>query len=96
VALADDWRVFTYGALAVALLVWALIIVAALRFRRTARNAEPRSQKDTNTPLEVAWTIAPLLVVTGLFVYTYHIENDVEALSPNRPVQVAVNGYRWG
>ncbi len=95
-ALADDWRVFTYGALAVMLLVWTLIIVAALRFRRTARNAEPRSQKDTNTLLEVAWTIAPLLIVTALFVYTYHIENDVEALSPNHPVQVAVNGYRWG
>ena len=95
-ALADDWRVFTYAALAVALLVWGLIVFAAVRFRRTARNAEPRSQKDANAPLEIAWTVAPLLLVIGLFAYTYHIETDVEALSPVHPVEVAVNGYRWG
>ena len=37
-----------------------------------------------------------MLIVIGLFVWTYHIENDVEALSPNAPLQIAVNGYRWG
>jgi cytochrome c oxidase subunit II len=95
-ALADDWRIFTYAALAVALLVWGLILIAALRFRRTRRNPEPRSQKETNAPLEIAWTVAPLVAVIALFVVTYHIEVQVEARAANPPVRIAVEGYRWG
>jgi len=95
-ALADDWKIFTISAIAVALLVWALIAFAALRFRRTARNPEPRSQKDQNTPLEILWTVVPLVFVIALFGVTYHIERDVEALDPHAPVAVAVDAYRWG
>lgn len=95
-ALADDWRIFTYAALAVALLVWGLILFAALRFRRTRRNPEPRSQKDQNTPLEIAWTIAPLVFVIVLFIVTYHIESQVEAHAAAPPVRIAVQGFRWG
>jgi cytochrome c oxidase subunit 2 len=95
-ALAQDWLIFTCGALGLAALVWALIIVAAIRFRRTARNPEPRSQQANNLPLEIAWTIAPLVLVIGLFAYTYHIEAGVEALAADPPVVVSVNGFRWG
>ena len=95
-ALADDWKIFTYAALAVALLVWGLIAFAALRFRRTARNAEPRSQRETNTPLEIGWTVAPLILIIALFGLTFHIETDVERLDPSAPVKIAVNAYRWG
>lgn len=95
-ALASDWWIFTDGALAVCVLVWALILIAAIRFRRTERNAVPRSQKDSNTALEIAWTVAPLLVVIGLFVKTQHIESDVEAIARSPVVDVAVDGYRWG
>jgi cytochrome c oxidase subunit II len=95
-ALADDWRVFTYAALAVAGLVWALILFAAVRFRRTRDNPEPRSQKDQNPALEIAWTVAPLIVVILLFVVTLHIETEVEARAPAPAAQIAVNAYRWG
>lgn len=94
--LADDWKIFTYAALAVAVLVWALIAFAALRFRRTARNAAPRSQRENNPALEIGWTIAPLVLVIALFGITYHIENEVERLDPNAAVQVDVNAFRWG
>ena len=95
-ALADDWRVFTYGALAVAVLVWGLILYAAVRFRRTRENPEPRSQKDQNPALEIAWTIAPLAIVIGLFFVTFHHESEVEARAPVHGADVAVNAYRWG
>jgi cytochrome c oxidase subunit 2 len=95
-ALADDWRIFTYAALAVAVLVWTLIVVAALRFRRSRRNPEPRSQRETNAPLEIAWTVAPLIVVIALFVLTYRIEAQVEARAPDPAVRISVEGYRWG
>jgi cytochrome c oxidase subunit 2 len=95
-ALAQDWVIFTCGALALAVLVWTLILVAAFRFRRTEANPAPRSQKANNTPLEIAWTVAPLVIVLGLFAYTYHIEAGVEALAAGDPVVVNVNGFRWG
>jgi cytochrome c oxidase subunit 2 len=95
-ALAEDWRIFTFAALAVALLVWGLIIYAALRFRKTSANPEPRSQKDANVPLEIAWTVAPLLLVIALFAWTYHIETEVEAHAAVHAVDVGVNAYRWG
>jgi cytochrome c oxidase subunit II len=95
-ALADDWRVFTVGALALAILVWGLILYAAVRFRRTEANAAPRSQKDQNVPLEIGWTIAPLIAIIILFGATAHIETSVEARSAAHAVQVMVTGYRWG
>jgi cytochrome c oxidase subunit 2 len=95
-ALAQDWLIFTCAALGLAALVWALIIVAAIRFRRTDRNPEPRSQRANNTTLEIVWTVVPLLIVTALFAYTYHIEAGVEALAADAPVAVTVNGFRWG
>lgn len=72
------------------------MLFSAIRFRRTERNAEPRSQKDNNMALEIAWTVAPLLIVIGLFVVTKHVETDVEAVAPTSAVDVAVDGYRWG
>jgi cytochrome c oxidase subunit II len=95
-ALAQDWLIFTCAALGLAALVWALIIYAAIRFRHTDRNPEPRSQKANNTGLEIAWTVAPLVIVIGLFGYTYHIEAGVEALAADPPVRITVTGFRWG
>jgi cytochrome c oxidase subunit 2 len=94
--LAQDWLIFTCAALALALLVWALIIVAAVRFRRTANNPEPRSQAANNLPLELTWTIVPLVIVLGLFAFTYRIEAAVETVDPAPPVQIMVTGFRWG
>lgn len=95
-ALAQDWLIFTCGALSLAAFVWALIIYAAIRFRRTERNPQPRSQNANNPPLEIAWTIAPLVIVIGLFAVTYRIEAGVEALAADPPLRVTVNGFRWG
>lgn len=95
-ALAQDWVIFTWAALGLAALVWCLIIFAAIRFRRTKHNLEPRTQNANNTALEIAWTVAPLVIVIGLFAYTYHIEAGVEALASDAPVTVTANGFRWG
>ena len=87
---------YGYAGLGVMLLVWGLIAYPALRFRRRRGNESPRSQKATNTPLEITWTVLPLLLVIGLFGVTYDVEKRVEALRPNLPVQIAINGFRWG
>jgi len=95
--LAANWMLFAYVGSAVALLVWGLILFAALRWRR--RDASPGPfppQFRNNFALEIAWTVAPLALVCVLFFYTYRAEAGVEALVPDPAVTVAVNGYRWG
>jgi cytochrome c oxidase subunit 2 len=99
--LASDWVLFTLVGLSVALFVWGLILFAVIRWRRRPPSqSEPVEdwppQFRKNNPLEIAWTVAPLLLVIALFVYTYRAEADVEALAPKPDVTVAVNAYRWG
>jgi cytochrome c oxidase subunit 2 len=96
--LASDWLLFTLVGLAVALLVWGLILFAIVRWRRSPRagdDAYPPQFRDNNA-LEIAWTVVPLILVIGLFAYTYRAEANVEALAPKPDVTVAVNAYRWG
>ena len=96
--LASDWVLFTLVGLAVALLVWGLILFAIVRWRRRPRDGDDAfpPQFRNNNPLEIAWTAVPLIVVIGLFVYTYRAEATVEALAGKPDVTVAVNAYRWG
>jgi cytochrome c oxidase subunit 2 len=95
--LVANWMLFAYVGLAVALLVWGLIVFAAVRWRRR-ESGPPRlpPQFRNNFALEIAWTVLPLALVCVLFVYTYRAEAGVEALLPDPAVTVAVNGYRWG
>ncbi|HTV73482.1 MAG TPA: cytochrome c oxidase subunit II [Candidatus Acidoferrales bacterium] len=93
--LASDWFVFAVAGLAVAVLVWGLILFAVARWRRRDSDAAP-PQFRNNYPLEITWTLIPLALVCGLFVYTYGAEARVEALSPHPDVTVTVTGYRWG
>lgn len=95
--LASDWALFTYAGLAVALLVWGLILFAVFRWRRRPGDGDGLPpQFRTNNPLEIAWTIAPLVLVGALFVYTYRAEATVEALRPAADATVDVTAYRWG
>jgi cytochrome c oxidase subunit 2 len=106
--LASDWVLFALAGLAVALLVWGLILFAIVRWRRRppSRRTDRSSHSEpveewppqfrNNNALEIAWTVVPLILVIGLFVYTYRAEANVEALGPKPDVTVAVNAYRWG
>ena len=51
------WRIFLIGAVAVSALIWILVIISVIRFRR--RSDEIPSQKQYNIPLEIGYTIAP-------------------------------------
>ena len=94
--LANDWLLFGTAGLAVAVIVWGLILFSVFRWRRKGQTEGPLPpQFDTNNPLEIAWTAIPLLIVLALFVYTYRAEADVERLAPKPDVIVDVNAYQW-
>src|SRR5690606_18185550 len=93
-AFTSTWRVFLYGAIAVSALIWILVVVAVIRFRR--RSDQIPNQKQYNIPFELVYTITPLVVVTGLFALTIVAENRFTDLSPDPDLRVEVTGYQWG
>jgi len=86
---------FSVAGFVVALLVWGLIAFASARWRRTQDDLEP-PQFRSNSPLEVAWTAVPLLLVCCLFYFAYEAEARVDAVSEHPNLIVRVNAYRWG
>lgn len=91
--LLGDWTIFLYTAIAVYAVVVVLILIPAIVWRR--RGETLPAQFGGNSPLEIGYTIAPLLIVAALFYVTLTREWRVEAESPKPYTTVLVTGFRW-
>nr|WP_307875035.1 cytochrome c oxidase subunit II [Frankia nepalensis] len=87
------WKGSAIAALAVGVLVWGLIFYAIIAFRKRSE-ALPR-QVRYNLPVEVLYTVVPVVVVAGLFYYTARDEIEINKLSDDPDVTVNVVGFRW-
>ena len=90
------WSQFVIAAAVVGAIVWGLITIAILRFRRRSRDAGtvPPQIADSRR-LEIAWTILPIVTVIGLFGLTLVALGKVDARAPSPRVTVDVIAYRW-
>ena len=61
------WRVFLFGAVAVAALIWVLVLWSVIRYRRRPGPTGNPPQRQYNIPMELGYTILPILAVIGLF-----------------------------
>jgi cytochrome c oxidase subunit 2 len=77
---------------------FALIVVfflyAMFAFRRQPEDEEEPAQFHGNTPLEIAWTIIPLIIVIGFGIWGWNVLNEVTEEKPNEMI-VSVIGQRW-
>jgi cytochrome c oxidase subunit 2 len=88
------WAGMFIAGLVVAIFVWGLIGWAVVFYRR--RNEDIPRQFHHHIPLEIIWTVTPLLMVLVIFYFTVITENEVDAVA-NRPNEVInVQAYRWG
>jgi cytochrome c oxidase subunit II len=87
------WQGFTLGALIIGGLVIVLVLWAVVAYRR--RGEEIPAQVQYHIPLEMIYTIVPILIVIGLFAATIVVENKVVA-DPRSPVTINVNAFQWG
>jgi len=89
------WIAFTLPAIAVYAIVGGLIVWSSVAYRRRDPAIVQAARFHENPPLEIAWTVIPILIVGGLFAITYPAEHHVENLvvSPDEVVQVV--GFRW-
>lgn len=79
--------------------IFSLIIVFMLYsivvFRRRPGDTSDGAYVKGNTPLEITWTIIPLIVVLGMGVWGAVQLNDITASVPDELV-VEVTGFQWG
>lgn len=77
-------------------LVEGLILYCVYRFRqRRGDNSEP-PQIYGSTPIEIAWTVAPLLTVFVLFLVVVRSVNEVRGqAAPEGSVRIIAIGHQW-
>ncbi|HEX3223030.1 MAG TPA: cytochrome c oxidase subunit II [Nocardioides sp.] len=88
------WRWAWVAALVTGAIVWGLILYAAWRFRRRSDDEVP-VQTRYNLPLEIFYTIAPIIMVVVFFVHTERTQNAVREDVPNPDVTIYVVGQQW-
>lgn len=89
----DLWIASVIAALVVGIFVWGLIFWCVIRYRK--RGDELPVQTRFNMPMEVLYTVTPVLIVAVLFYYTAIIQTDVDKLSKNPDQVVEVVAFKW-
>jgi len=96
---ADDidriWDGFLLIALGVAALVAVLLIIVLLRFRRRTGDTGIPRQVHQNIPLEIAYTVVPLLIVAALFAVTFVSVEAIDEVDEDAELVVDVLGFQW-
>jgi cytochrome c oxidase subunit 2 len=72
------WMGSWLAAMLVGVLVWGLIGYACVKFRRR-RDDEVPVQTRYNLPIEILYTVAPVVMVLVFFFFTVTVQNDVLA-----------------
>jgi cytochrome c oxidase subunit II len=89
----DLYNLLLVAATVVFVLVEGAIVFAVVRYRRRDDQLPP--QFHGNNLLEVAWTVAPFLLVAVLFVLGWVALNRIEARADNPRVVLNVEGFQW-
>jgi cytochrome c oxidase subunit 2 len=88
------WNLFTVMALAIGALVYMLVAIIIIRYRRRGSDELP-SQQQYSHRIEWFYTAVPLLIVIVMFALTVRTENEVTALSDDPDLVIEVVGYQW-
>lgn len=76
----------------IVLFVLGLMLYAMFRFRES-RNPTP-SKRSHNTPLEVAWTVIPILILLVIAVPSFRLLFFQRTIPP-QAITVKATGYQW-
>jgi cytochrome c oxidase subunit 2 len=87
------WRLFVTVALCVGALVWALILWSVIRYR--GRRDQLPKQTLFNIPMEIAYTIIPLILVGFLFAFSFRVTRSVGILASRPDLTIEATGFQW-
>jgi cytochrome c oxidase subunit II len=89
------WNGSWIAALAVGVVVWGLILWAVVAYRRRREDTGLPAQLRYNIPLEILYTVVPLMMVAVLFFYTARDQTAIADVSKKPDVLINVVGKQW-
>jgi cytochrome c oxidase subunit 2 len=89
------WNTSWLVLLAVGVLTWGLIIWAAVVYRRRKGQTGLPVQLRYNLPIEIFYTVVPLILVLGFFAFTAKTQDNIEQPIAHPQVKIEVFGKRW-
>jgi len=83
--------------LIVGVIVWGLIVWAVIVYRRRTGQTGLPVQLRYNMPIEIFYTIVPLILVLGFFAFTARDQNAIEKpyANPDLTIQVYAKQWAW-
>ena len=93
----DEFKLYAGTVIAgivIGVFVAALIFWAILRYRK--RSDEIPRQFQYHIPLELAYTIVPVIIVLVIFVFTVLTEDRMTAVARTPDLKVTVTAFQWG
>lgn len=88
------WQGAWIALLLVGVVVWALILYPVAAFRRRSDDEVP-VQTRYNLPIEIFYTIFPIIMVIAFFSHTVRVQNLALEHDPNPDVVIKVVGQKW-
>ena len=88
------WNGSWIAAWGVGLFTAGLMIWSIVAYRRRRINEVPEQTK-YNIPIEVLYTLVPLVMVAGLFWFTARDQSEILTMDNNQSQTVNVVGFRW-
>ncbi|WP_347042722.1 aa3-type cytochrome oxidase subunit II [Brachybacterium nesterenkovii] len=79
----------------VGLIVWGLIIWCAIAYRRKKGDTGFPVQLRYHVPLEMIFTLLPVVMIMSLFYFTQRDATEIEALSENPDVTIHAVAKQW-
>ena len=84
-----------WSAVGVFVIVEAVLLWIAIRYRRRRTDPAMPPQIHGNTPVEIIWTIIPAVLLAIVAAFTTPIIFSTEAAPPKNALQVRVIGHQW-
>ena len=89
------WRWSWVAAMATGIVVWGLIFWVVVRYRRKHVDEIP-VQTRYNLPLEIFYTVAPIVMVVVFFYHTVNVQNAVlDDTDQDRTIEVVGQQWSW-
>ena len=88
------WQGSWIAAFGVGIVVWGMIVWAII-FHRKRAGQPIAHQVRYNLPIEMLYTVVPIIMVGILFFFTARDENYIDKLPAHPQVRVTVYGFQW-
>lgn len=89
------WNGSWIAALAVGVFVWGLMIWALIAYRKRKDDHELPVQLQYHVPLELMYTVIPIVMVGVLFAFSQRTIESVQAMDEEPDLTVEVYGKQW-